>query len=550
MARHEQIDITTADIESIAYHNMRIGDIPVRDMQLEKPSLGLTGRFDPSSIMPWEFDDFAYQFRLSTGYEATADSSTIPSAWVERNFQRPWHLSVDWPSKIRSGQRIRVLLLPHRTMRDTNGCDQFPEYNFGYELPHLLLSEQLTLNTADRLMNVLPAIIRIMNYSCLGDSAELFALRMLMFLHLIELEGKALRFGYSPISSRRSLSNCGLTLDRLRMIASLDDEKKEKLELSLNLPSCRIEDLLQSWEEFGQRMAVSFADGIPEDESILNCEVIPPIPLSFDRIQQVMKDRGQDWEMPDISIPYKQSKLITKVMEAFQARGAGSEMATNGIEDSVIETRAASNKELSVFENRDSYWMTAFASIAVRVPDVKGMSYIHFLLGHPSEPDKSYEYHVLDLVGLVEGRPLDAVSEALSGLTREKLGEAGLDRSWLEKPERMIDRQTQREIGQCIMEIEDRLAAGNFADPTESLRLQQMLTQLKNYQKAALRFRGGTRTDASVTEKARSSVTKLINKAKEKIREYNKGLGTHLDKSLHTGIHFHYSPEYPIDWQL
>lgn len=94
------------------------------------------------------------------------------------------------------------------------------------------------------------------------------------------------------------------------------------------------------------------------------------------------------------------------------------------------------------------------------------------------------------------------------------------------------------------------MAAERFADPSESVELQDELEQLDKYMSAVVRLRGRSRTDAKAVENARASVTRLIKTAKENMREHNKDLWIHLDKHLHTGIYLHYSPEHPINWRL
>lgn len=447
MARQPDIKITTDDLSEIVYSNLRIGDMPLRELKPEKgngPPVGLlyidTGGKKFSEIKPWDFDLIAYHYRI---VDHNFDKNDFTHDWVEKASERPWRVRVYWPAELETGKLVRVLVLPFKRWRDTLDCAQLPEYRYGYELPHLLVSERLTLQDAARLENMLPAIVRIMNYSCLGEQANHFAISFLTFIHLFESEGTAEQYGFSPVLSRRSFDNCSLPREKLEKFKSMSEDEKVQLELSLNLPSFKMEHLIRSWDDFGQRMAARFADLPRDTEGILDCSVIPPVPLSYERIRQRMEARGQKFAAPDVRISYQQSKLMAELIGILQERGMEHDKAVDSLRDSLIETHAASNTELSVFQKLDRYWMTAFTGIAQRIPDTKGMQYIHFLLNHQSKPDKPVEYHVLDLIGLVEGHPYDTAVQALNRLSREQLGEMGLDRSWLEKPVMVIDRRTQ-----------------------------------------------------------------------------------------------------------
>lgn len=554
MARQPDIKITTDDLSEIVYSNLRIGDTPLRELKPDKgngPPAGLlyidTGGKKFSEIKPWDFDLIAYHYRI---VDYNFDKNDFTHDWVEKASERPWRIRVDWPAELETGKLVRVLVLPFKKWRDTLDCAQLPEYRYGYELPHLLVSERLTLQDAARLENMLPAIVRIMSYSYLGEQANHFAISFLMFIHLFELEGTAERYGFSPVLSRRSFDNCSLPREKLEKFKSMSEDEKVQLELSLNLPSFKMEHIIRSWDTFGQRMAAGFADSPRYTKGILDRSVIPPVTLPYEKIRQRMEARGGKFEPPDVRVPYQDAKLIKSLTGFLQRLGTEHDLAVNHLTNAFNDARAALMQNRSVFKRYGQYWITAFAGVIKSFRDRKGMQYIHFLLAHPSDPDKPVEYHVLDLIGLVEGRSYDAVSNALSLFTKEGLSMIGLSVIDLKQPEKLVSRRTTQAVRRRRDDIIDKLAANRFSDPYERIDLERDLEDLKRYMSAAVGLWGRDRTDSKAVKNARASVAKVIKAAITEIGKENKPLSVHFHNSIHTGKHLHYSPERPIVWQL
>ena len=149
----------------------------------------------------------------------------------------------------------------------------------------------------------------------------------------------------------------------------------------------------------------------------------------------------------------------------------------------------------ALFRHEGDFWTLGYRGAVCRVKDAKGLHYIAYLLRHPGR-----EFHVLDLVTTVEGGR-EADGGRRKAHQRDETGDT---------------RTVPGEQGQPVLD----------AAP-----------------KGAYRQR--------LSERARSTVTKVVKAALNRISDHHAGLGRHLTVSIKTGTFCSYAPdEPPAPWAL
>jgi hypothetical protein len=186
--------------------------------------------------------------------------------------------------------------------------------------------------------------------------------------------------------------------------------------------------------------------------------------------------------------------------------------------------------------------MIAYRGTTFRLKDIKGLSYIAYLLAHPGE-----RFHVRELITEVEGT---AVPASVIGPEVEReavkthdLGDAG----------DALDQRAQGDYRRRLRELDEELAeAEGFNDLGHAERVRRELEFLNAELSAALGNGGRSRKAASHVERARGMVSKNIRAGLEKIRSEDPALGRHFAASIRTGYYCAYLPDSDpkISWQL
>ena len=103
--------------------------------------------------------------------------------------------------------------------------------------------------------------------------------------------------------------------------------------------------------------------------------------------------------------------------------------------------------QTGTFVQNGDIWTISYGDDSFSLRDVKGLTYLQFLLQHPGE-----EFHAMDLVRgpgtgvLTDGSAAEAVSSS-SGLSIGRLGDAG----------EMLDPQAKREYRRRLSELRSDL---------------------------------------------------------------------------------------------
>lgn len=200
----------------------------------------------------------------------------------------------------------------------------------------------------------------------------------------------------------------------------------------------------------------------------------------------------------------------------------------------------------NVFRRDGDGWTIAYAEHTAHLKDAKGLYYLAYLLRHPGR-----EFHVLDLVAAVEGRPF-ASANALDGMSKEDLANQGMSVSGLGDVGELLDQQAKMEIGERLRQLEqdlqEALALGQ-TDTAEAVRTER--EDIARYVAGAVGLRGRNRPAASANERVRVNVRRLISRALDQIAEHHQPLRVHL-QSIRTGRFCSYDPPSgeTCDWDL
>ena len=181
----------------------------------------------------------------------------------------------------------------------------------------------------------------------------------------------------------------------------------------------------------------------------------------------------------------------------------------------------------NVFRREGDVWSVVFEDRTARLRDLKGLHYLARLLADPGR-----EFHVVDLVTVERGE-----SAMLLG------GDAG---ELLDAPAKQAYRRRLAEIDE---DLEEARALGNSERGAQAEAEREFLVRELA---RAVGLGGRDRRAASVSERARASVTKAIREAMRRIGEHNVPLGEHLERAIRTGTYCAYLPDarLPVDWHL
>jgi hypothetical protein len=199
-------------------------------------------------------------------------------------------------------------------------------------------------------------------------------------------------------------------------------------------------------------------------------------------------------------------------------------------------TADATSPPAALFHHEGDFWTLAYQGAVCRVKDAKGLHYIAYLLRHPGR-----EFHVLDLVRTVEGD-----RQAESGKRKETQRDETGDQSSVlgEQGLPVLDATAKATYRARLAELRDDLdEADRFNDPGRAERAREEMDAITEQLAAAVGLGGRDRQVASSSERARSTVTKVVKAALNRISAHHAALGRHLTTSIKTGTFCSYAPE-------
>lgn len=169
--------------------------------------------------------------------------------------------------------------------------------------------------------------------------------------------------------------------------------------------------------------------------------------------------------------------------------------------------------------------VVGFAGVEIVVPDLVGLRYIERLILAPGQEASALE------------------------LIRAERGGVGAEQPGLPVLDQQARAAYQRRLAEIDEDIEDARAAGDLARIALTERDRDFLiTELRR----AVGLGGRLRTTGSDAERARTSVTRSIKYALDRLATQHPDLADCLRATIHTGARCCYTPDprAPIDWDL
>ncbi len=192
--------------------------------------------------------------------------------------------------------------------------------------------------------------------------------------------------------------------------------------------------------------------------------------------------------------------------------------------------------DVAVFRCDGDTRTVSFAGLTALVHDLKGFRYIERLL---ADPDR--EFHVLDLVAVETGA--SQVGHPHGGSAHGS-AEAGLP---------VLDEQARQAYQRRLVEVDDDIAEATLMNDLGRLDLAQrdrdyLIAELTH----AVGLAGRHRLVGSTSERARTSVTRSIRYALDRLAQHHPALATHLQHGVQTGTYCVYrsDPLASVRWQI
>jgi hypothetical protein len=195
------------------------------------------------------------------------------------------------------------------------------------------------------------------------------------------------------------------------------------------------------------------------------------------------------------------------------------------------------NATPATFRRLGNNRMVCFGGVETVLVDLKGFRYLERMLADPGR-----EFHVLDLLAVEHGTvpavaPRDGADLAL---------DAGEGLPVIDDQARAAYRRRLAEVDE---DIEDAL---RMNDPGRRALAERDRDFLVAELASAVGLGGRRRLTEGTAERARTSVTRTLRYAVQRLTEHHPDLGTHLERAVRTGIYCGYRPDplSPVTWEL
>ena len=208
------------------------------------------------------------------------------------------------------------------------------------------------------------------------------------------------------------------------------------------------------------------------------------------------------------------------------------------LRESSLDYSILPTNEEPLFLHRRDYWIIRYHGRSALLKSTRGLQCLAALLRDPGR-----EFHVGELLV----RPMKASTPVLGVASHGRVTvrlDAGIT---------VLDTQAKAEYKCRLRELrEDLHDAERFNDLVRRSEVQNEIHVITNRLASAVGVGGRDRKTCSDAERARSTVTKSIKKAIQKIGDAVPSLGYHLAARIKTGYFCSYNPhpERPVKWKF
>jgi len=231
----------------------------------------------------------------------------------------------------------------------------------------------------------------------------------------------------------------------------------------------------------------------------------------------------------------KRLEALLKRLSAFHGMGP-SEIAT--------ETPNQYDKSKNVIAKDGDIWTITFRGNSVRLGDLKGLTYIVYLLQHPNALISAAQ-----LVEIITERQTSGLHNEMS---KHQIEDEGLRQVGnLGDSGKAADSKTHKEVTKRLLEIEEeQMEAERLTDLEKYDQLEEEIEQLKQYLSRNYGLRNKPRRSGSHEDRMRINVNRAIQRVVGKIRKQNEALAAYLKSTIKTGFQVSYTPDpnNPVSW--
>ncbi len=208
------------------------------------------------------------------------------------------------------------------------------------------------------------------------------------------------------------------------------------------------------------------------------------------------------------------------------------------------ETPNQDEKSRNVIDKDGDIWTITFRGNSVHLRDLKGLTYIVYLLQHPNES--------ISATQLVEITTEKQTGELHNEMSKQQIEEEGLRQVVdLGDSGKAADPKTLKEVRRRLLEIEEeKVRAEQVGDSEKYDELEETTEQLERYLNKNYGLGNKPRRAGSHADRMRVNVNRAIQRVVGKIRKQNEALATYLNSTIKTGFQVSYTPDpnNPASW--
>ena len=226
--------------------------------------------------------------------------------------------------------------------------------------------------------------------------------------------------------------------------------------------------------------------------------------------------------------------------------GKLAEALLRSVRESLENRPALRMHEESLFLRHDDYWIIRYHGHAAFLKTTRGLHCLALLLRYPGR-----EFHVSELLASFIAAP----TRPPVVIRNRRLRDAGdqVVTAGVSDAGPVLDAQAKAECKRRLNELRQELnEAEQFNDPDRAAKAQHEISAIARHLACAIGLAGRDRKTSCGAERARSAITKRINRAIRKIGEAIPSLGQHLCARIKAGYFCSYNPhpDRPVVWKF
>jgi hypothetical protein len=341
-------------------------------------------------------------------------------------------------------------------------------------------------------------------------------------------------------------------------------EEPKRITLSRFTRLWSLDDVLQFWERFDGQLNQGFLPPKDSYRGQWSYDTIPPhwFPLRWVPYEDdggLHRRYGSGYKKPSppsvpIMVPAPWKEWVENLVALLQVpaqHGVHINISLGAAGAAVAESQTEYVGEKNIFRQKGEIWDIVYQGRSFSLKDIKGLHYVKFLLRHPT---KKFTPRQLS-EGIGESVPAKG-DRVYSSISETRLEELGLRSTTWDAgtidAEKMVDRQTINQLKQRLAKLKEQKEDAEICHNDErAAQLQDEMEEIAAYLSNNT-YQGESKPFSNDSSKIRTSVTKRIHDAINKIRQQDDSLARQLHYCIKTGSQCAYNPDpqNPITWSF